>query len=62
MYFEAASVTMIIYFFLTFVCSRLLRFMENKMDGPADFNLATTDTLAFTSGLNRYDAKKGGTH
>ncbi len=62
MYFEAASVTMIIYFVLTFVCSRLLRLMEAKMDGPSDFNLATTDTLAFTSGMTRYDAKKGGTH
>lgn len=62
MYFEAASVTMIIYFLLTFVCSRLLRYLENRMDGPADFNLATTDTLAFTSGLNKYDPKKGGTH
>ncbi len=61
-YFEAATVTMIIYFILTFVCSRLLRLLESKMDGPADFNLATTDTLAFTSGLTRYDENKGGTH
>ena len=61
-YFEAATVTMIIYFILTFVCSRLLRLLESKMDGPSDFNLATTDTLAFTSGLTRYDVKKGGTH
>ena len=61
-YFEAASVTMIIYFILTFTCSRLLRWAESKMDGPSNFDLATTDTLAFTSGLTRYDAKKGGTH
>lgn len=61
-YFEAATVTMIIYFILTFVCSRLLRLLESKMDGPSDFNLATTDTLAFTSGLTKYDASKGGTH
>lgn len=61
-YFEAATVTMIIYFILTFVCSRLLRLLESKMDGPSDFNLATTDTLAFTSGLTKYDAAKGGTH
>ena len=62
MYFEAATVTMIIYFVLTFVCSRLLRWAESKMDGPSNFDLATTDTLAFTSGLTRYDSKKGGTH
>ena len=61
-YFEAATVTMIIYFILTFTCSRILRWVENKMDGPANFDLATTDTLAFTSGLTRYDAKSGGTH
>ena len=62
MYFEAATVTMAIYFILTFACSRILRAVENRMDGPADFNLATTDTLAFTSGMTRYDAQKGGTH
>lgn len=61
-YFEAATVTMIIYFILTFTCSRLLRRLENRMDGPANFDLATTDTLAFTSGLTRYDASTGGTH
>ncbi len=61
-YFEAATVTMIIYFILTFTCSRLLRKLENRMDGPANFDLATTDTLAFTSGLTRYDASTGGTH
>lgn len=61
-YFEAATVTMIIYFILTFTSSRILRAIENRMDGPANFDLATTDTLAFTSGLTRYDAKSGGTH
>lgn len=59
-YFEAATVTMIIYFILTFTCSRLLRFAESKMDGPANFDLATTDTLAFTSGLNKYNGERGG--
>ena len=61
-YFEAATVTMIIYFILTFACSRILRAIENKMDGPASFDLATNDTLAFTSGLTRYNDKTGGTH
>ncbi len=61
-YFEAATVTMIIYFVLTFTCSRILRWIENKMDGPANFNLATSDTLAFTSGMTSYNEKTGGTH
>ncbi len=60
-YFEAATVTMIIYFVLTFACSRILRWIENRMDGPANFDLATGDTLAFTSGLTRYNEKTGGT-
>ncbi len=58
MYFEAATVTMAIYFILTFTCSRLLRLLENKMDGPQDFNLATTDTLAHTSGMMSYTGKQ----
>lgn len=61
-YFEAATVTMIIYFILTFTCSRILRWIENRMDGPANFDLATGDTLAFTSGLTRYNEKTGGTY
>lgn len=61
-YFEAATITMIIYFLLTFICSRILRYLESKMEGPSDFNLATTDTLAFTSGMTRYNASTGGTH
>lgn len=60
-YFEAATVTLIIYFILTFTCSRILRHLENKMDGPANFDLATTDTLAFTSGMNSYDPRTRGT-
>ena len=61
-YFEAASVTMIIYFILTFTCSRILRYIETKMDGPSSFDLATSDTLAFTSGMTRYNKKTGGTY
>lgn len=61
-YFEAATVTMIIYFILTFVCSRILRWAESKMDGPANFDLATTDTLSFTSGMTKYNEETGGTH
>ena len=55
-YFEAATITMIIYFILTFACSRILRWAENKMDGPASYDLATTDTLAYTSGMYSHPA------
>lgn len=52
MYFETFTITMVIYFILTFSCSRLLRLWENKIDGPESYDLATTDTLAHTSGMN----------
>lgn len=57
-YFEAFAIAMVIYFILTFTCSRILRFWEKKMDGPDSYDLATTDTLAHTSGLYRYPDKK----
>lgn len=57
-YFEAFTITMVIYFILTFTCSRLLRLWESKLDGPENFDLATTDTLAFTSGMHHYPKKK----
>lgn len=57
-YFEAFAIAMVIYFILTFTCSRILRFWEKKMDGPDSYDLATTDTLAHTSGMYRYPDKK----
>lgn len=67
MYFEAFTVTMVIYFILTFVCSRLLRLAERKMAGPDNYDLAATDPLMQTSGLYTYksgnlnlDARDGG--
>ena len=53
-YFEAFTITMVIYFILTFTCSRILRHWEKKMDGPDSYDLATTDTLAYTSGLVKF--------
>ena len=59
MNFETYTITMIMYFIMTFTCSRLLRLWEKKMDGADNFDLATTDTLAYTSGMYRYpDDKK----
>lgn len=57
-YFEAFTVAMVIYFVLTFACSRLLRIWENKMDGPQNYDLATTDTLAYTSGMSKFPEPK----
>lgn len=53
-YFESFSIAMVIYFVLTFTCSRLLRIWESKLDGPDTYDLATTDTLAYTSGLSKF--------
>ena len=53
-YFEAFTITMVIYFILTFTCSRILRYWEKKMDGPDSYDLATTDTLAYTSGMVKF--------
>ena len=57
-YFEAFTIAMVMYFVLTFVCSRLLRLLERKMEGPQNYDLATTDTLTHTSGLYSYPKKK----
>ncbi len=57
-YFEAFTIAMVIYFVLTFTCSRILRAWENKLDGPDNYDLATTDTLAHTSGMYSYTAPR----
>lgn len=51
---RAMTVAMVLYLIMTFVFSRLLRFWESKLDGPASFDLATTDQLAHTSGNYSY--------
>ena len=57
-YFEAFTIAMIIYFIMTFTCSRLLRLLEKKMDGPDNYDLATADTLTHTSGMYSYRERK----
>ncbi len=57
-YYESYTIAMVIYFIMTFTCSRILRHWEKKMDGPDNYDLATTDTLAHTSGMYRYPDKK----
>ena len=58
MNFEAYTITMIAYFIMTFTCSRILRWWENRMDGADNYDLATTDTLAHTSGMYRFPDEK----
>ena len=53
-YFESAVITMVIYLTMTLVLSRILRWMEKRMEGTDSYDLATTDTLAHTTGMYNY--------
>ena len=57
-YFASASIVMVIYLIMTVIASQLLRLLENKLEGDASFDLATTDTLALTSGMLNYNDRK----
>lgn len=57
-YFEAYTIAMIIYLFMTVSLSKILRILERKLNGPKDYSLSTTDTLAYTSGLLKYPSPK----
>ena len=57
-YFEAFAITMVIYFILTFSCSRILRAMENKMDGPINYELVMADPLVAGTGTYKFNEKK----
>ncbi len=62
-YFEAFTIAIVIYFILTFTCSRLLRLMEHKLEGPDNYDLATADTLTHTSGMYPFSKRgKGERH
>ena len=56
-YFASATIVMVIYLIMTVTASQLLRWLENKLEGDASFDLATTDTLALTSGMLNYNDK-----
>ena len=59
-FFEVYTVTMAMYLIMTVFFSKLLRWFEGRLDGPTDYNLATTDTLAHTSGMAHYNEQKRG--
>jgi hypothetical protein len=50
-YFEVYTITMVMYLAMTLFFSRLLRIVEKKMEGNKSYDLATSDTLAHTSGM-----------
>ncbi|MBQ6699095.1 MAG: amino acid ABC transporter permease [Oscillospiraceae bacterium] len=57
-FFESASIVMVIYLIMTVTASFLLRLLEKKLDGDDNYDLATTDTLAHTSGMYTYHPKE----
>lgn len=61
LYFQSASIVMAIYLTLTLSASFLLRLLEKKLDGADSYDLATTDTLAHTSGMAKYLPRKRST-
>ena len=49
--FESAAIVMVIYLTMTLFASYLLRLWEKALDGPQNYDLNTTDSLAYTSGM-----------
>lgn len=56
-YFESATITMVIYLTMTVILARILRYVEKRMDGIDSYDLATTDSLAHTTGMYSYPDK-----
>ena len=57
-YFEIFFLTCVIYFIMTFTASRLLRWVEGKMDGPKDYQLVTYDPMMDPCGAVPLPTKK----
>jgi putative lysine transport system permease protein len=57
-YFEVFFIVCVIYFIMTFTCSRLLRWMEHKLDGSSYYSLVKSDMMADPCGHN--PVKTGG--
>lgn len=57
-YFEIFFITCIVYFIMTFTASRLLRWMESKIDGPGDYQLVEYDPLMDPTGIVPLPVKK----
>jgi putative lysine transport system permease protein len=59
-YFEAFFVASIIYFVMTYTVTRILRFIERKLDGPENFNLVSGQMQVATPEDMLRKAKKDG--
>jgi ABC-type amino acid transport system permease subunit len=57
-FFEVFTLAMVMYLIMTVFFSRLLRWFEKKMDGSDNYDLATMDTLAHTSGMYSFSGKR----
>ena len=44
-YFEVFFITSVIYFVMTFTCTRILRWVEKKMDGPKNYDIHGSQTV-----------------
>lgn len=60
-YFEAFFVICVIYFIMTFTCSRLLVWLEHKLDGTSYYKLVDFDAMADPTGISPANTK-GGMH
>lgn len=56
--FEVYFIICFMYLIMTVTSARILRAMEKRMDGSDSYDLATTDTLAHTSGMALYMEKE----
>ena len=50
LYFPSATIEMVAYLCMTLIASFLLRWLEKKMDGSANYELVQTDSLAMSAG------------
>jgi putative lysine transport system permease protein len=62
LYFESATIIMVIYLTMTLLAAYLLRQLEKRLDGADSFDLATKDTLAHTSGMHSFHGNKEAKH
>jgi putative lysine transport system permease protein len=60
LYFPSAVIEMAGYLTMTLAASFILRWVEKRMDGPANFDLALADHLTMTSGTYRHPGHKKG--
>lgn len=57
-FFPSAAIEMMGYLTMTLIASFVLRWVERRMDGPANFDLAINDHLTMTAGTHRHSGKQ----